>query len=211
MRNDTTDSADEFFAKYYDVGTDLDNDDDDSDLDTVNYVLVRRTDLNDLAAVVRLRPSSTTSTSTSSRRPPPRRQLRRRRRRRCRRPLTSEPPPPSASPKYRRFGSNSGTRSRSSPADRHADDDRHQRRHRLHPTTRLPTGHDRRPVVSRDGANPDGTIDDVPGWILQPNGLWVRDDSDAFLREGIGLTYELNPMATAFATLSTGVVHLRKS
>ena len=46
--------------------------------------------------------------------------------------------------------------------------------------------------------NPDGTIDDVPGWILQDNGLWVRDPSDEFLREGIGLTYEVNPMATAF-------------
>ena len=52
MRNDTTDSADEFFAKYYDVGTDLDNDDDDSYLDAVDYVLVRRTDLHQLAAAV---------------------------------------------------------------------------------------------------------------------------------------------------------------
>jgi len=43
--------------------------------------------------------------------------------------------------------------------------------------------------------NPDGSVADVPGWILQPNGLWVQDPSDAFLREGIFLTYELNPTA----------------
>jgi hypothetical protein len=43
--------------------------------------------------------------------------------------------------------------------------------------------------------NADGSIADVPGWILQANGLWVQDPSDAFLREGIFLTYELNPTA----------------
>jgi hypothetical protein len=48
--------------------------------------------------------------------------------------------------------------------------------------------------------NPDGSIADVPGWILQPNGLWVRDPSDEFLREGINLTYTVNPTATAFVT-----------
>ena len=52
MRYDTTDSADEFFAKYYDVGTELDNDDDDDYLDAVDYVLVRRTDLKQLAAAL---------------------------------------------------------------------------------------------------------------------------------------------------------------
>jgi hypothetical protein len=48
--------------------------------------------------------------------------------------------------------------------------------------------------------NPDGSIADVPGWILQSNGLWVRDPSDEFLREGILLTYTVNPTATAFVT-----------
>ena len=48
--------------------------------------------------------------------------------------------------------------------------------------------------------NPDGSIDDVPGWILTDAGLWVRDPSDAFLREGINLSYTVNPTATAFVT-----------
>jgi hypothetical protein len=48
--------------------------------------------------------------------------------------------------------------------------------------------------------NPDGSIDDVPGWILTDDGFWIRDPSDEFLREGITLTYELNPTATAFIT-----------
>ena len=48
--------------------------------------------------------------------------------------------------------------------------------------------------------NPDGSIDDVPGWILTDDGLWVRDPSDEFLREGINLTYTVNPTATAFVT-----------
>jgi LPXTG-motif cell wall-anchored protein len=48
--------------------------------------------------------------------------------------------------------------------------------------------------------NADGSIADVPGWILQPNGLWVRDPSDEFLRLGILLTYTVNPTATAVVT-----------
>ena len=48
--------------------------------------------------------------------------------------------------------------------------------------------------------NPDGTIDDVPGWILTDDGFWIRDSSDEFLREGINLTYTVNPTATAFVT-----------
>ena len=48
--------------------------------------------------------------------------------------------------------------------------------------------------------NPDGSIADVPGWILQDNGLWVLDPSDEILRQGITLTYELNPTATATIT-----------
>ena len=48
--------------------------------------------------------------------------------------------------------------------------------------------------------NPDGTIDDVPGWILTDDGFWIRDPSDEFLREGITLSYTVNPSATAFVT-----------
>jgi len=48
--------------------------------------------------------------------------------------------------------------------------------------------------------NPDGTIADVPGWNLNAAGFWVRDPSDEFLREGINLTYTVNPTATAFVT-----------
>jgi LPXTG-motif cell wall-anchored protein len=47
--------------------------------------------------------------------------------------------------------------------------------------------------------NADGSIADVPGWNLV-GGFWVRDPSDAFLREGINLTYTVNPTATAFVT-----------
>jgi len=43
--------------------------------------------------------------------------------------------------------------------------------------------------------NADGTIADVPGWILNDDGFWIRDPSDEFLREGIFLTYEVNPTA----------------
>ena len=43
--------------------------------------------------------------------------------------------------------------------------------------------------------NPDGSVDDVPGWILTDDGFWIRDPSDEFLREGLFLTYELNPTA----------------
>jgi hypothetical protein len=43
--------------------------------------------------------------------------------------------------------------------------------------------------------NPDGTIDDVPGWILTDDGFWIQDPSDAVLREGITLTYTVNPTA----------------
>jgi hypothetical protein len=48
--------------------------------------------------------------------------------------------------------------------------------------------------------NADGSIDDVPGWILTDAGLWVRDPSDEYLRDGIRLTYTVNPTATAFIT-----------
>ena len=37
--------------------------------------------------------------------------------------------------------------------------------------------------------NPDGSIADVPGWNLNSDGFWVQDPSDAFLREGVLVTY----------------------
>jgi hypothetical protein len=48
--------------------------------------------------------------------------------------------------------------------------------------------------------NADGTIADVPGWNLNSSGFWVLDPTDAFLRDGIVLTYTLNPTATATVT-----------
>jgi len=48
--------------------------------------------------------------------------------------------------------------------------------------------------------NADGSIADVPGWKLNADGFWVRDPSDEFLREGIVLTYKVNPTATATVT-----------
>lgn len=48
--------------------------------------------------------------------------------------------------------------------------------------------------------NADGSIADVPGWNLNADGFWVRDPSDAFLREGILLTFTVNPTATATVT-----------
>ncbi len=48
--------------------------------------------------------------------------------------------------------------------------------------------------------NPDGTIADVPGWILTNAGLWVRDPSDEFLRAGIHLSYTVNPTAETTVT-----------
>jgi hypothetical protein len=48
--------------------------------------------------------------------------------------------------------------------------------------------------------NADGSIADVPGWNLNSDGFWVRDPSDAFLRDGIVLTYTVNPTATATVT-----------
>jgi hypothetical protein len=48
--------------------------------------------------------------------------------------------------------------------------------------------------------NPDGSIADVPGWLLNSDGFWVPDPSDEFLRDGINLEYTVNPTATAFVT-----------
>jgi hypothetical protein len=43
--------------------------------------------------------------------------------------------------------------------------------------------------------NPDGSVANVPGWNLNSDGFWVQDPSDAILRDGIFLTYEVNPTA----------------
>ena len=43
--------------------------------------------------------------------------------------------------------------------------------------------------------NSDGSIADVPGWNLNSDGFWVQDPSDAFLREGVFITYHVNPTA----------------
>jgi hypothetical protein len=43
--------------------------------------------------------------------------------------------------------------------------------------------------------NADGSIADVPGWNLNDDGFWVQDPSDAYLREGVTLTYTVNPTA----------------
>lgn len=48
--------------------------------------------------------------------------------------------------------------------------------------------------------NPDGSIADVPGWELTNAGLWVRDPTDEFLRDGIHLSYTVNPTAEADIT-----------
>jgi hypothetical protein len=48
--------------------------------------------------------------------------------------------------------------------------------------------------------NPDGSIDDVPGWILTDDGFWIEDPSDQYLRQGITLTYTVNPTAVATVT-----------
>ena len=48
--------------------------------------------------------------------------------------------------------------------------------------------------------NADGTIADVPGWNLNSFGYWVRDPADEFLRDGIVLTYTVNPTTTATVT-----------
>ena len=58
--------------------------------------------------------------------------------------------------------------------------------------------------------NADGSIADVPGWNLNAAGFWVRDPSDEFLREGINLTYTVNPTATAFVDLPARELDVRQ-
>lgn len=47
-----------------------------------------------------------------------------------------------------------------------------------------------------------GTATDWPGWKHATNGKWIPDSSDAILREGLTVRVEVNPTATATATVS---------
>jgi len=42
-----------------------------------------------------------------------------------------------------------------------------------------------------------GNATDWPGWMLNADGFWVTDPSDALWREGLTLVAEINPTATA--------------
>ena len=44
----------------------------------------------------------------------------------------------------------------------------------------------------------NGNAIDWPGWEQTNTGLWVPDDSDTILREGLTVLFEINPSATAF-------------
>jgi hypothetical protein len=50
------------------------------------------------------------------------------------------------------------------------------------------------PGASVDAA---GNATDWPGWKLAPNGNWVEDPSDAYLRDGLTVRIEVNPTAEA--------------
>jgi hypothetical protein len=43
-----------------------------------------------------------------------------------------------------------------------------------------------------------GNATDWPGWRLTNDGLWVTDPTGAIWRDGINLSYTVNPTATAF-------------
>jgi hypothetical protein len=43
---------------------------------------------------------------------------------------------------------------------------------------------------------PNGEALDWPGWMLNPDGFWVLDPSDAIYRDGITIVAEINPTAT---------------
>jgi LPXTG-motif cell wall-anchored protein len=51
-------------------------------------------------------------------------------------------------------------------------------------------------TVIYPGASPAPNVD-WPGWKLQPNGMWVWDDTDANWRDGLTVRVEVNPTATA--------------
>ena len=58
--------------------------------------------------------------------------------------------------------------------------------------------------------NPDGSIDDVPGWILTDDGLWIRDPSDEFLRDGIRPDVHREPHGHGVRHVPARVSHLRQ-
>ena len=58
--------------------------------------------------------------------------------------------------------------------------------------------------------NADGSIADVPGWNLTSAGLWVRDPSDEFLREGIQSDLHREPDSDGHCHLPARVEHLRQ-
>jgi hypothetical protein len=49
------------------------------------------------------------------------------------------------------------------------------------------------PGASVDAA---GNATDWPGWMLNADGFWVLDPSDAEFRDGLTITAEINPTAT---------------
>ncbi len=44
----------------------------------------------------------------------------------------------------------------------------------------------------------NGNAVDWPGWVLNEDGFWVTDPTDAIWRDGLNLVAEINPTATAF-------------
>jgi LPXTG-motif cell wall-anchored protein len=54
-------------------------------------------------------------------------------------------------------------------------------------------------TVIYPGASP-APNQDWPGWKLQPNGLWVWDETDANWRDGLTVQVEVNPTATALVS-----------
>jgi hypothetical protein len=45
-----------------------------------------------------------------------------------------------------------------------------------------------------------GNATDWPGWMLNDDGFWVLDESDAVLRQGLTVVAEINPTATTTVT-----------
>jgi hypothetical protein len=46
----------------------------------------------------------------------------------------------------------------------------------------------------------EGNATDWPGWMLNADGFWVLDPSDAIWREGLTIVAEINPTATTTVT-----------
>jgi hypothetical protein len=45
-----------------------------------------------------------------------------------------------------------------------------------------------------------GNATDWPGWLLNDDGFWVVDESDAVLRQGLTVVATINPTATTTVT-----------